>query len=143
MSDSSALATTTALLAQAVYAQGRLDDARELCRTTERRAAEDDVMTQAIWRGVQARIVARDGACEEAEALAREAVALLEPTDLLSHRGDAMLGLADVLGICGRAAAVERATRDGLAFYDLKGNTAAAARAQSVLDDRRGDESWQ
>jgi hypothetical protein len=53
-----------------------------------------------------------------------------------------MLGLADVLGICGRTAAADRATSDGLAFYDLKGNTAAAARARSVLGDRRGDESW-
>ena len=32
MSDGSALATTTALLAQAVYAQGRADEAGELCR---------------------------------------------------------------------------------------------------------------
>jgi tetratricopeptide (TPR) repeat protein len=143
MSDGAALATTTALLAQVVYAAGHMREAHELCLTTADRAAEDDVMTQAIWRGVQARIVARDGGCEEAEALAREAVALLEPTDLLSHRGDAMLGLADVLGICGRTAAADRATRDGLAFYDLKGNTAAAARARSVLGDRRGGESWQ
>jgi tetratricopeptide (TPR) repeat protein len=138
MSDSAALATTTALLAQAVYAQGRMGEARELCRTTENRAAEDDVMTQAIWRGVQARILAREGRCEEAEALAREAVALVEPTDLLSHRGDAMLDLADVLRICDRTGEAARATRDGLALYVLKGNAAAAARARSLHGDRPG-----
>jgi len=131
MSDGGALATTTALLAQAVYAQGCMGDAAELCRMTQRRAAEDDVMSQAIWRGVQARILAREGRGEEAEALARGAVALVEPTDLLSLRGDAMLDLADVLRICERLEEADRATRAGLALYELKGNEAAAARARS------------
>ena len=140
MSDASALATTTALLAQAVYAQGRFDEAGELCRATDRRAAADDVISQAIWRGVQAKILARDGRCDDAEALAREAVARVEPTDLLSHRGDAMLDLADVLGMCDRMDASERAARAALALFELKGNEAAAARARSLLDDRAGGE---
>jgi ATP/maltotriose-dependent transcriptional regulator MalT len=138
MSDSGALATTTALLAQAVYTQGRMDEAGELCRVTDRRAAAEDIMTQVIWRGVQAKILARKGRCEEAEALAREAVALVEPTDLLSHRGDAMLDLADVLRNCGRTEEAVRATREGLGLYELKGNIAAAARARSLLGDRAG-----
>jgi tetratricopeptide (TPR) repeat protein len=140
MSDASALATTTALLAQAVYAQGRMGEARELCRMTERRAAAEDTVTQVIWRGVQARILARDGRCEEAEALAREAVALVAPTDLLSHHGDAMLDLGDVLRICNRTGEADRATRDGIALYELKGNAVAAARARSLLGDRPGGE---
>ena len=131
MSDGGALATSTALLAQAVFAQGRMDDALELCRMTDRRAAAEDIATQMIWRGVQARIVARAGRHEEAEALARAAVALVEPTDLLSHRGDAMLDLADVLRIAGRPAEADRATRAGVALYERKGNAAAAARSRA------------
>jgi DNA-binding SARP family transcriptional activator len=138
MSDSDTLATTTALLAQAVYAQGRLEEAGELCRITERRAAAEDITTQVIWRGVLAKIGAREGNCEEAEALAREAVALVEPTDLLSHRGDAMLDLAEVLRICGRTDAADRATRAGVGLHERKGNIAAAARARSLLGDRSG-----
>ncbi len=122
MSEGGALATTTALLAQAVYAQGRLSEAGELCRRADEIAAPEDAMTQAIWRGVQAKILAREGRCEEAEALAREAVALVEPTDLLSHRGDAMLDLADVLRTCDRTDESDRAARAGLALYELKGN---------------------
>jgi DNA-binding SARP family transcriptional activator/class 3 adenylate cyclase len=133
-----ALATTTALLAQAVYAQGREREAADLCRMTDRRAAAEDTATQAIWRGVQAKIFAREGRREEANALALEAVALLDSTDLLSLRGDAMLDLAAVLRICGPAADADRATRNGLALYELKGNTAAAARARSLLNDRPG-----
>ena len=67
MSEGGVLATTTALLAQAVYAQGRMNEAGELCRTTEKLAAAEDTMTQVIWRGVQAKVLAREGRCEEAE----------------------------------------------------------------------------
>jgi DNA-binding SARP family transcriptional activator len=132
------LATTTALLAQAVFDQGRMREARELCRMTDDLAAAEDAETQAIWRGVQAKVLAREGRCEEAEALARDAVARVEPTDLLSHRGDAMLDLAEVLGTCGRAEGAGRATRAGLSLYELKGNEVAAARARSLLEDRPG-----
>jgi DNA-binding SARP family transcriptional activator len=138
MSGAGVLATTTALLAQAVYAQGRLREAAELCRRTRTLAAADDAMTQVIWRGVQAKVFAREGRCEEAEALAREAVELVKPTDLLSHRGDAMLDLADVLRTCNHQEESDRAIRAGLETYELKGNCAAAARARSLLDDRPG-----
>jgi len=138
MSGRGALATTSALLAQAVYDQGRIREAGELCRKTEKIAAAEDTVTQVIWRGVQAKVLAREGRCAEAEALAREAVTLVEPTDLLSHRGDAMLDLADVLRTCERTADADGATRAGLAMYELKGNSAAAARARSLLNDRPG-----
>ncbi len=140
MSEGSALATTTALLAQAVYAQGRLDEASELCRTAEERASADDTITQAIWRGALAKVRARAGECQQAEILAREAVALVESTDLLSHRGDAMLDLAEVLRSCERHDEAERAIRDGLAQYELKGNAAAAERARLLLADQQGGE---
>ena len=138
MSGKDTLATTTALLAQAVYAQGRLNEAVELCQMTDRYAADEDTISQVIWRGVQAKVLARQDHCDEAEVLAREAVALVEPTDLLSHRGDAMLDLADVLRTCLRTTESDHATRAGLEIYELKGNTAAAARARSLLEDRPG-----
>jgi ATP/maltotriose-dependent transcriptional regulator MalT len=121
-----------------VFAQGRMQEAAELSRKTGELAAAEDTMTQAIWRGVQAKVLAREGRGEEALALAREAVALVEPTDLLSHRGDAMLDLADVLLTCAHAEEADRATRTGLAMYELKGNAVAAARARSLLNDRQG-----
>ena len=133
MSEGSVLATTTALLAQAVYDQGRADEAGELALRAAAGAAAEDTLTQAIWRAVQARALARRGACEEAEALIREALALIEPTDLLSQHGDAMLALAEVLRACERHDEAERAIRDGLAMYELKGNQTAAARSRSLL----------
>jgi DNA-binding SARP family transcriptional activator len=138
MSAGGALATTTALLAQVVYAQGRADEAGELARMTERRAAAEDVMTQVTWRGVQAKVLAHQGRSDEAEALAREAVALAESTDLLLHRGDAMLDLAEVLRTCIRPEESDHAARMALELYELKGNEAAAARARSLLSRPTG-----
>jgi hypothetical protein len=90
-------------------------------------------LTQTIWRGVRARVLARRGDREEGEALAREAVALVESTDLLSQRGDAMLALAEVLRACERHEEAGRVIRAGLAMYELKGNEAAAAHSRSLL----------
>jgi class 3 adenylate cyclase/tetratricopeptide (TPR) repeat protein len=134
------LATTTAMLAQALFAQGRATEAYELCQAAADAAPTDDIFTQVIWRGVKAKILAGDGRCDQAEALAREAVALVEPTDLLSLHGDAMLDLAEVLRACGRTDDSDRAVLTGLSLYENKGNAAGAARARSLVRSRGGDE---
>ena len=94
-------------------------------------AAREDVVTQALWRGVRAKIRAGAGELDEADALAREAVRLIEPTDLLTDRGDALLDLAEVLRLGGRATDAEAAARGGLELYERKGNLVSAARARS------------
>jgi tetratricopeptide (TPR) repeat protein len=139
MSVGDLLATTRAMLAQAVYDQGRLAEVDELCRAAAHGAAVDDIVTQVVWRGVRAKILASEGDCGQAEALAREAVALVEPTDLLSHHADAMLDLAEVLRACGREGDSGRAIRTGLSLYEEKGNAAGAARARALLGDRGGE----
>jgi tetratricopeptide (TPR) repeat protein len=135
MSEVGAQATTTALLAQCVYARGRFEEAGELAMAAERRASAEDRLTQAILRGVRAKVLARSGSCDEACAVAREAVVLLEHTDLLSQRGDAMLALAEVLRTCERRDEADRVTKDALEQYELKGNTVTAERARSLLSD--------
>jgi hypothetical protein len=57
---------------------------------------------------------------------------------LLSHHGDAMLDLADVLRTCDRTDEADRATRAGIALHERKGNAAAAARARGRPADRPG-----
>jgi hypothetical protein len=117
----SSRATTTALLARAVLAQRRVDDAAELCRLAERDAPADDTLTQVLWRGAAARIEAGRGRCADAEALARDAVDRAAATDLLWHHGAAMLDFADVLRACGRSEEADRAAGAGQALYDRKG----------------------
>ena len=99
MGEHALLATTAALLAQARYEQGRHDEAEARREVAARDAAREDLTTQAMWRGVQARVLAHRGSHDEAEALAREAVALVEPTDALTDRGDALLALAEILAL--------------------------------------------
>ena len=74
MGRADALATTTAMLAQAVLAQGRIDEAGELCAAAARATAPDDVFTDVIRRGVQASVLACQGACAEAHQLAGSAL---------------------------------------------------------------------
>ena len=62
MGERAVLATTAAMLAQAVYLQGRHAEAAVLCRESERHASPEDVATQAMWRGVAAKIHADGGA---------------------------------------------------------------------------------
>ena len=78
--------TTAAYLAQAVYAQGRDDDAGRYTQISEELASRDDLLTQVIWRSVRAGLLARQGRIEEAEALAREAVTMAESTDFVTTR---------------------------------------------------------
>jgi ATP/maltotriose-dependent transcriptional regulator MalT len=136
MSDRALLATTTAMLAQAVLAQGRPGEAAELCRVTAAAGAADDIVTQMIWRAVRARILAGEGRCEEAVAMARDAVALVAATDLLSHHGDGMLDLAEVLRACSRRDESAGAARTALSLYEQKGNVVGAARARALLGSR-------
>jgi DNA-binding SARP family transcriptional activator len=133
MGEKAVLATTAALLAQAVYAQDRDAEADALCEVSAGATPPEDVATQAIWLGVRAKLRAKAGEPEQAETLARRAMRLAEPTDLLVVRGDALLDLAEVLRLGGRPAEAEAAARGGLELYERKGNLVSAARARSWL----------
>ena len=135
MGERTLLATTAAMLAQAVYAQDRHAEAAELCRASERIAAPEDVATQALWRGVRAKIRAHEGDLDEADALAHEAVRLVESTDLLNDRGDALLDLAEVLRAGGRASEAEAAARAWSRAVRAQGQS-RLGRAGTVLADR-------
>ena len=135
MGENSLLSTSAAMLAQAIYAQGRADEAGRFCEVSERTAAADDLWTQVLWRSVRGKILARQGRGEEAEALAREAVRLVERTDLLTHHGDALLDLAEVLRLDPRPAAQEGRVLalKAVAMYEQKGNLVSAERARALL----------
>ena len=80
----------------------------------------EDVFTQALWRQVQALVHTHRGRHAEAEALAREAVAVLEPTDALNMQGDALYDLGEVLATAGHQEAAASAFQEALARYERK-----------------------
>jgi tetratricopeptide (TPR) repeat protein len=132
MGDRAYVATRAAELAEAVYRNGRLDEAWRLTETSEITGGADDVPTQLLWRTVRAKLLVCDGRGAEAEALAREAVALAEATDALSLRGTVLLDLADVLARSGRSAEAAATAAQALDLFVRKGNSAAAGRARAT-----------
>jgi hypothetical protein len=141
MDDRALLATTAAMLAQALVALGDDDaEAERLCALAAEAAADDDLVTHALWRSARSLILTRRGPDHRADAvaLARQAVTLLAPTDLLSHRADAMLVLADVLRGGSRPDEASETARAAHALYERKGNTVGAGRARTLMDAEGG-----
>ena len=95
------LSTMAGVLAEALYQQGRYDEAEEQVRVATELGAPEDVETQRLAKGVQAKVLARRGAFEDAERLGREAVSLVDRSDSPS-RAETLLFLAEVFSLAGR-----------------------------------------
>ena len=128
--------TVAAALAHALIEQGRLDEAEESVSASELAGAEDDVSTKVLDRSARARIQAGRGLYDEAEKLARDAVALSESTDDLNMRGDTLAYLGDVLSAAGNQGGVATALESALRLYESKGNAVAADSTRRRLADR-------
>jgi class 3 adenylate cyclase/tetratricopeptide (TPR) repeat protein len=133
MGEKALLATTAAMLSEALYLQDRLEEAEAFCRASCAAASAEDLSAQAEWRGVQAKIHARRDLTEEAEALAREAVELVADTDFLGNRGKALLDLGEVLQLCEDTVSANASIRAALEVYEQKGDRVSAERARSRL----------
>jgi hypothetical protein len=82
---------------------------------------------------VCAKLRAEQGLTDVAEALAREAVRLAEPTDFLTIRADALLDLAAVLRHARQSSEADGSVRAALDLYEQKGDVVSAERARSQL----------
>jgi hypothetical protein len=114
------LSTGVCYLAQALYALERLDDAEAWATKGAKLGASDDVVTQIISRRVRAKVLARGGRLDEAELLAREAVAMGDATEAPIHQADAYADLAEVLELGGRRDDASAALREALKRYERK-----------------------
>jgi predicted ATPase/class 3 adenylate cyclase len=140
MGEKSLRTTIAAFLAEALYKQGRDDEAERLTEVSEELAAADDLVTRVMWRSVRAKILARRGEIEKAEELGREAVQLADSTDFPELKALTALDLAEVLDAAGKAdEALELAAR-AREIYERKGNVVAAEQSglRSVHPTRSG-----
>ena len=133
MGERAYLSTTAAYLAQAIFAQGRHEEAEQLTELSGQLSASCDLATQVMLRGLRARILVGRGETGSAERLAQEAVALAERSDFLNHRADTLMDLAQVLQEGHRVDESAQATAQALALYEEKGNVAGAAKARGSL----------
>jgi predicted ATPase/class 3 adenylate cyclase len=122
--------TVAALLGQALYAQGRFDEAFDLAERSRDMAAGEDVTTQVLWRRVAAPVHARRGQEREAEQLAREALDFAAGTDSSPLRGHAWAGQAEVMALCGRSAESAEAAAEAVGTFERRGDLRTA---QTIL----------
>ena len=124
--------TLAGALAGVLFEVGRVEEAEEMAQSCKEAADPDDVVSQVLWRTASAGVLASHRKPEEAEALAREAVAIAEGTDHLNMRADALSCLAYVLDASGKAQEAD-VTREGAArLYERKGNVVACRRAEAA-----------
>jgi predicted ATPase/DNA-binding SARP family transcriptional activator len=127
MGERALLSSAAPLLAEALYRQGRLEEAKRASALSAEVSDEDDVAAQTAWRGVQAKVLAARGDLEEAERLAREGVARVEGSEFLQISGDAHADLGRVLASAGKMDEARGAFTHALDLYERKGNVVSAA----------------
>jgi class 3 adenylate cyclase/tetratricopeptide (TPR) repeat protein len=134
MGERNYISTTAAFLAEALYRQGRDDEALRMTEESEEIAADDDVATQYLWRSVRAKLIARQGRFEEAESLARAAIVIIGAAQDPDSQGYAAIDLAEVLRLAGRHDDAIAAAENAAALFEQKANSSSAARARSLRD---------
>jgi tetratricopeptide (TPR) repeat protein len=127
------LATNSALLAEAQYRLGRIDEAEQASGVALAISPPEHLTSRAVARRVQAKCVARLGRPDAAVELADEALRLLGDADVLDERGETLAACAETLNLAGAKAEAEQRWREALAAFELKGNGVSAARVRTQL----------
>jgi class 3 adenylate cyclase/predicted ATPase len=131
MGEKTFLAENAAQLAQALYAQGRYDEADRFVRVSEE--ASSGRARKAYWGPVRAKLLARRGEATAAEALARESVAIWAERDDLLWHGYALMDLAEVLRLAARGNEAVPVVEDAVELFERKGIIPAAEAARAQL----------
>jgi class 3 adenylate cyclase len=132
------LSTLAALLARALCALGRYEEAEECTRISEGAAGRDDYLSQVLWRSARAVALAGQERARDAAGLAREAVTLAEATDDLNTTGEAYMALAGALRQDRRGEEASVAAGQAQLLYERKGNLVAAAGAHAFVAKQLG-----
>jgi class 3 adenylate cyclase/tetratricopeptide (TPR) repeat protein len=125
------LAENTAQLAQELYAQAKYEEAERFVRVSE--DASSGRAQKAYWGPVRAKLLARRGDTEAAETLARESVAIWGERDVLLWHGYALIDLAEVLRLLGRAQEAMPVVEEAVELFERKGIIPAAETARALL----------
>jgi class 3 adenylate cyclase len=125
--------TVACILADALYHQGRYDEAERFAAEGVQLAAADDYVSQNRSRAVRAKVLARRGETAEAERLAREAVEIAARTDGYGEHGEALVQQAEVFEIAGLPDEARAALGEAIALFERKGATFPAQNARTRL----------
>jgi ATP/maltotriose-dependent transcriptional regulator MalT len=134
MGERNYICTTSALLAEALYRQGRFDESEHFTDVTQTLAAADDVTTQVLWRGVRAKLRARQEQFGDARALADEALQIISTAQDPDAQANALLDMGEVLRLERENARAREVVAQAASLFNKKGNIVAEARARTVLE---------
>jgi class 3 adenylate cyclase/tetratricopeptide (TPR) repeat protein len=134
MGEASRRSTIAAELGDVLCRQGKFDEALEIADVCDSLTHRDDVTSVAGGLSLRARLAAREGLHDEAEALARRAVEASAETDLLGYRWQGLLALADVLVDAGRPSEALQAAREALTVAEQKGNVVDASSTRAFVE---------
>jgi tetratricopeptide (TPR) repeat protein len=129
------LASRAGDLAEALYRQGRFDEAAEWISIGATHSASDDVDARTLWLPVQAKVAAQRGDLDDAVTIASSAVELVDATDATNRRAAVHVDLGEILRLAGRAGEARAALEHAVDLFEQKGNVAGARRTGELLDD--------
>jgi ATP/maltotriose-dependent transcriptional regulator MalT len=130
----SRLASRAGDLAEALYRQGRFEEAAEWVTVGERHTAADDVDALVLWMPVKAKLLAVAGDFGPALEVAADARDRIDATDGLNRRAAVWSSLGEINRLAGDAAASISALEHAVELYELKGNVSGATRIRLLLD---------
>jgi tetratricopeptide (TPR) repeat protein len=122
--------------AYALYGLARYDEA-EGAAAKGWDPTSQDLAGNVLSLSVRAMVAARRGAFEDAEKMARDAIALIEAGDFINDQADARMALAEVLQLAGRVSEAAEAVREALDRYGVKGNVTQSVMAEARLAELR------
>ncbi len=121
-----------ALLARALLAQGRVDEAEVLSHESESLSG-DSFRAAIAWRRVRAEVLAARGEHAAAVDVAGKAVEIAAATDDLLDHADARASLAVALRAAGRDGEADAEERRAVELWEAKGATLLVERARRAV----------
>jgi tetratricopeptide (TPR) repeat protein len=129
--------TLAGSLAEALYLQGRQEEAEHFAGDCLEAASPEDIASQVGGRTVKAKLLALSGRHDDAEHTVREAVRLAERTDHFFTLGQAYTALAEVLLLGDRGEEAVGALEAAADASERKGNVVTAEKARSMIASLR------
>ena len=127
------LFTAASPLAEALYAQGRFNEAQRLTEEAEAFARAGDVDAQARWRATRAKLLARSGQFAAGARLTDEALTLIPATTRAPRLAEVLVAQAEVSLLAGVLSEAEASLRRALQLYEDRRVVPLAERTRALL----------
>ena len=126
-------ANIAALLAEALYVQGRFDEAQQMSQEARAATEPDDHETLARSYATSAKLLARRGRFSAAHQLVDEAEALIAPTSWVLHTAEMLVAKAEVNRLSGAPEQAAANLRAALGIYEDRRATLLAEQVKAAL----------